>query len=166
MKSINACTTLKLALSFSWLIVLALVSPGYTGDYYIYNDPNGQLVLSNYAPPQGSQVIKKETLPEVTEQQIVESRLLENRLQLDNRLATLERTVGELSENLRAQAEIVDSAPEGYGDTNIAVGVTQAPLIVAKPPHKKFNRPGNFKRNLPNAHPRAAGTGGSFLWRR
>jgi hypothetical protein len=165
MKSINACRTLKQALSFSWLIVLALVSPGYTGDYYIYNDPNGQLVLSNYAPPQGSQVIKKETLAEVTEQQIVESRLREDQLALDNRLSSLEKSVSELTENLRAQAEIVDSAPEGYGDTNIAVGVTQAPLIVAKPSHKKFNRPGNFKRNLPNA-PRPTGTRGAFLWRR
>ena len=31
--------------------------------------------------------------------------------------------------------------PEGYGDTDIAVGVTQGSTIVAKPPHKKFNRP-------------------------
>jgi hypothetical protein len=155
MKSINARTTLKLVLSFSWLIALAVVRPGYPGDYYIYQDPNGKLVISNYAPPQGSNVIKKETLSEVTDQQIIESQLRENWLAFD-RLSSLERSVGELSDNLRAQGEVINNVPEGYGDTNIAVGVTQAPIIVAKPPHKKFNRPANFRRNLPNAQPRSA----------
>lgn len=166
MKSINARTALKLALSLSWCIALAVVRPGYAGDYYIYSDPTGKLVISNYAPPQGSNVIIKETLSEVTDQQIMDSQLHEKRLALDNRLSSLERSVGELTENLRTQVEVVDNLPEDYGDTNIAVGVTQAPIIVAKPPHKKFNPRGNFKRNLPNAHPRAAGTRGALLWRR
>ena len=127
MKSINARTTLKLVLSLSWLIALAVVRPGYAGDYYVYQDPNGKLVISNYTPPQGSNVIKKETLPEVTDQQIMESQLRENRLAVDNRLSSLERSVGELTENLRAQGEVISNVPEGYGDTNIAVGVTQGP---------------------------------------
>jgi hypothetical protein len=152
MKSINDRTTL--VLSLSWLIALAVVRSGYAGDYYIYQDPNGKLVISNYAPPQGSSVIKRETLSEVTDQQIIESQLRENRLALDNRLSSLERSVGELTDSFRAQSEVINNAPEGYGDTNIAVGVTQAPIIVAKPPHKKFNRPGNFRRNLPNAQSR------------
>jgi hypothetical protein len=156
MKSINARTTFKLVLSFFWFIALSFFRPGYAGEYYIYHDSNGKLVISNYAPPQGSKVIKKETLSEVSDRQIMESQLRENRLAVDNRLSSLERSVGELTENLRAQGEVINNAPEGYGDTNIAVGVTQAPIIVAKPPHKKFNRPGNFKRNLPNAQPRTA----------
>jgi hypothetical protein len=160
MKSINARTTLSLVLSFSWFIALAVIEQGYAGDYYIYQDPNGKVVISNYAPPQGSKVMKKETLSEVTDQQIMESQLRENRIALDNRLASLERSVGELNENLRVQSEVINNVPEDYGDTNIAVGVTeapivtQAPIIIAKPPHKKFNRQGNFKRNLPNAQPR------------
>ncbi|HSE86869.1 MAG TPA: hypothetical protein VLJ79_11650 [Candidatus Binatia bacterium] len=156
MKSINARTTLKLILSFSWLIALAVIEPGYAGDYYIYQDPNGKLVISNYAPPQGSNVIRKETLSEVTDQQIMESQLRENRVAVDNRLSSLERSVVELTENLRAQGEVINNVPEGYGDNNIAVGVTQGPTIVAKPPHKKFNRPPYFKRSLPNAQPRSA----------
>ena len=155
MKSINARTTLKLVL-FSWLIALAVVRPGYAGDYYIYQDPNGKLVISNYAPPQGSNVIRKETLSEVTDQQIIESQLRENRVAVDHTLSSLERSGVELSENLRAQGEVINNVPEGYGDTNIAVGVTQGPTIVAKPPHKKFNRPAYFKRSLPNAQPRSA----------
>jgi hypothetical protein len=154
MKSINARPTLKLVLSFSWFIALALVRSGFAGEYYIYQDSNGKLVISNYAPPQGSNVIKKEILSEVTDQQIMESQLRENRLAFDNRLSALERNVGELSDSVRAQGEVIQNVPEGYGDTNIAVGVTQAPIIVAKPPHRKFNRPGNFRRNLPNAQPR------------
>jgi hypothetical protein len=164
MKSINARTTLKLVLSFSWFIALALVRPGYAGEYYVYHDPNGKLVISNYAPPQGSNVIKKETLAEVTDQEIMESRLREDRLAFDNRLSSLERSVGDLTENLRAQSEVITNVPEGYGDTNIGVGVTQAPIIVARPPHKRFNHPGNFRRNLPKAQPRpvapAARSGG------
>ena len=164
MKSINARTTLKLVLSFSWFIALALVRPGYAGEYYIYQDPNGKVVLSNYAPPQGSNVIKKETLSEVTDQQIIESRPRENQLAFDNRLLSLERSVGELSENLRAQSEVITNVPEGYGDTNIAVGVVQGSAIVARPPHKHFNHPGNLGRNLPKAQPRpiapAARSGG------
>jgi len=164
MKSINARTTLKLVLSLSWLIALAVIRPGYAGEYYIYQDPNGKVVLSNYAPPQGSNVIKKEKLSEVTDQQITESQLRENRLALDNRLSSLERSVGELSENLRAQNEVITNVPEGYGDTNIAVGVVQGPAIVARPPHKHFNHPGNLRRNLPQAQPRpvapAARSGG------
>ena len=164
MESINARTPLKLVLSFSWLIALAVVGPGYAGDYYIYQDPKGKLVISNYAPPQGSNVINKETLAEVTDQQIIESRLRENQLAADNRLSSLERSVGALTENLRAQSEVIANVPEGYGDTNIAVGVAQGPAIVARPPHKHFNHPGNLRRNIPNAQPRpvapAARSGG------
>ena len=156
MKGTNARTTLKLVLSFSWFIALVVVRQGYAGDYYIYQDPNGKLVISNHAPPQGSNVIKRETLSEVTDQQIMESQVRENQLALDNRLSGLERSVSELTENLRAQSEVITNVPEGYGDTNIAVGVTQAPLIAAKPPHRKFNRPANSRHNLPNAQPRSS----------
>ena len=155
MKSINARTTLKLVLSFSWLIALAVVRPGYAGDYYIYQDPNGKLVISNNAPPHGSNVLRKETLSEVTDQQIAESQVREDTAGFDNRLSSLENTIGELTENLRAQGEVINNVPEGYGDTNIAVGVTQGPIVVAKPPHKKFNRPANLKNNLPNRRSRA-----------
>jgi hypothetical protein len=154
MKSINDRTTLKLVISFFWLIALAVVRPGYAGDYYIYQNPNGKLVLSNYAPPHGSNVIKKETLSEVTDQQIIESQARENRLALDNRISSLENSVAELTENLRTQDAVINNAPEGYGDTNIAVGVTQAPIIVAKPPRKRFNQPTNLKHNFPNTKPR------------
>lgn len=154
MKGISARTTLKLVLSFSWFVTFLMVRQAYAGDYYIYQEPNGKLVISNHAPPQGSNIIKRETLSEVTDQQIMESQVRENQLALDNRLSSLERSVGELTENLRAQSEVITNVPEGYGDTNIAVGVTQVPLIPAKPPHRNFNRPANFRHNFPNAQPR------------
>src|SRR5262245_56923847 len=156
MKGINAATTLKLVLSFSWFITLLVVRQGYAGDYYIYQDPKGKLVIANHAPPQGSNIIKRETLAEVTDQQIMESQVRENQLASDNRLSSLERSVGELTENLRGQSDVIANVPEGYEDTNIAVGVTQAPRIPAKPPHRKFNRPANFRQNLPTAQPRSS----------
>ena len=88
---------------FFWFVALVVVRLGYAGEYYIYQDSNGKLVISNYAPPPGSNVIKKETLSEVTDQQIIESQLRENRLALDNRLSNLEKNVSELTENLRTQ---------------------------------------------------------------
>ena len=155
MKSINARTTLKLVLALFWFVALVVVRLGYAGEYYTYQDSNGKLVISNYAPPPGSNIIKKETLSEVTDQQIIESQLRENRLALDNRLSNLEKNVSELTENLRTQDDILNSVPvEGYGDNNIAVGVAQSPIITARPPHKHFNRRPNFKRNWPNAQPR------------
>jgi hypothetical protein len=151
MKSINARTTFKLVLSFFWFIALSFFRPGYAGEYYIYRDSNGKLVISNYAPPPGSNVIKQETLSEVTDQQIMESQLRESQLALENRLSTLESNVSELTENLRMQGEVINNVAEGYGDTNIAVGVTQAPVIVAKASRKRFNQPTNFEHNSPRA---------------
>ena len=155
MKSINARTTLKLVLSFSWLIALAVVKPGYAGDYYIYQDPNGKLVISNNAPPQGSNVIRKETLSEVTDQQIIESQVREDTAGFDNRLSSLENTISELSNSLRVQGETIDNLQQGHDDTNIAVGVTEGPTRVTRVPHKNIKRPTNLKNNLPNRRSRA-----------
>jgi Domain of unknown function (DUF4124) len=154
MKNINARTTLKLVLSFSWLMALLLIKNAYAGDYYTYQDPNGNLVISNNVPPPGSKIIKKETLSEVTDQQIAESEHREGRVGFDNRLSSLEKTIGELAENLRVQSGVIENLEQNHGDTNIAVGVTQGPAIVGRPPYNKFNRPPNFRNNLPNRQPR------------
>src|ERR1700757_3918077 len=122
MKNINVRTTLKLVFSFFWLMALLVIQNAYAGDYYTYQDPNGNLVISNNAPPAGSKIVKKETLSEVTDQQIAESQISENSVALDNRVASLEKTIGELAENLRFQGEVIDNLQQGQGDTNIAVG--------------------------------------------
>ena len=164
MKSINARTTLKLVLALFWFVALVVVRLGYAGEYYIYHDPNGKLVISNYAPPQGSNVIKKETLSEVTDQQIIESQLRENRLALDNRLSNLEKNVSELTENLRTQSEVITNMPEGYGDTNITVGVVQGPAIVGRPPHKNFNHPEKFAAQFTQSPASPCSARVAFRW--
>jgi hypothetical protein len=138
--------------SFSWFMALAVFGHVYGGDYYVYQDRNGKLVISNNAPPPGSKILKKETLSEVTEQQIAESQLREDTAGFDNRLSSLENTIGELTNNLRVQSEVIDNSQQGYDDTNIAVGVTPIPTIVTKPPHKRIRRPTN---TLPNRRSRA-----------
>jgi hypothetical protein len=155
MKSINARTTWRMVFSFSWFVALAVVGRAYGGDYYTYQDLNGNLVISNNAPPPGSKIIKQETLSEVTDQQIAESQVREDTAGFANRLSSLENTIGELSENLRAQSEATDNLQQSHGDTNIAVGVTQGPTLVTRVPHKKIKRPSNFKNNLPNRQSRA-----------
>ena len=153
MKSIDPRTTWRMVFSFSWFVALTVVGHAYGGDYYTYQDLNGKLIISNNAPPPGSKIIKKETLSEVTDQQIAESQVREDTAAFDNRLSSLENTIGELTENLRVQSEAIDNLQQGHGDTNIAVGVTQGP-IVRKVPHK-IRRPTNLKNNLPNRQSRA-----------
>ena len=138
--------------SFSWFMALAVFGHVYGGDYYVYQDRNGKLVISNNAPPPSSKILKKETLSEVTDQQIAESQLREDTAGFDNRLSSLENTIGELTKNLPVQSEVIDNSQQGYDGTNIAVGVTPRPTIVTKPPHKRIRRPTN---TLPNRQSRA-----------
>ena len=155
MKSINARTTWRMAFSFSWVIALAVVGDVYGGEYYVYQDLSGKLVISNNAPPPGSKILKRETLSEVTDQQIAESQVREDTAGFDNRLSSLENTISELSNNLRVQGEAIDNLQQGHDDTNIAVGVTQGPTRVTKVPHKNIKRPANLKNNLSNRRSRA-----------
>ena len=59
MKGINARATL-----ISLFLGLAAVTPGQAEDYYVYQTPNGALVISNKEPPPGSKIIKQLNLPE------------------------------------------------------------------------------------------------------
>ena len=63
-------------------MALLLIKNPYAGDYYAYQDPNGNLVISNNVPPPESKIIRKETLSEVTDQQISESEYREGGLDL------------------------------------------------------------------------------------
>jgi len=56
---------LNLAFCFALLLGLAVASQGRAEDYYIYQTPNGALVISNKEPPPGSKIIKQ--LPGVTD---------------------------------------------------------------------------------------------------
>jgi hypothetical protein len=152
MKSIHAPTTLKVIVCLCWVIALAMIKNSDAGDYFIYQDLKGNLVLSNTAPPGGSKIIKRETLSEVSDQQIAESRVRDDRLGFDNRVATLEKSIGELSGDLRAQGEVIDSLQQGYSDRNIAVGVTQGPAIVARLPRRHLSP--RFRNDFPNGPPR------------
>jgi len=154
MRSTNVPATLKVIFSLCWFIVLAMIKNSDAGEYFIYQDPKGNLVLSNNVPAAGSKIIKRETLSEVSDQQIAESRVRDERVGLDNKVASLEKSIGQLFDNLRAQSEVIDSLQQDYSDRNVAVGVTQAPAIVTRPPQGHL--PPRFKNDLPNARPRGA----------
>ena len=62
MKSIDA-TLIALFVGF------AVVTQGQAEDYYIYQGPNGELVISNKQPPPGSKIIKQQNLPEASQAQ-------------------------------------------------------------------------------------------------
>jgi hypothetical protein len=59
--------TLNLACSLAFFLGLAVVTQGQAEDYYIYQTPNGALVISNKEPPPGSEIIKR--LPGATDRE-------------------------------------------------------------------------------------------------
>ena len=59
-------TTLNLAFCFALFLGL-LVTQGQAEDYYFYEGPKGELVISNKEPPPGSKIIKR--LPGVTDRE-------------------------------------------------------------------------------------------------
>src|SRR5262245_31873040 len=61
-------TTLNLVSCFALLLGLAMVTQGHAEDYYIYQTPNGALVISNKEPPPGSKIIKQ--LPGATDSEV------------------------------------------------------------------------------------------------
>ena len=63
MKGINARAAL-----ISLFLGLAVVTQGQAEDYYVYQTPNGALVISNKEPPPGSKIIKQ--LPGVTDREV------------------------------------------------------------------------------------------------
>jgi hypothetical protein len=58
-KSINARAAL-----ISLFLGLAVATQGQTEEYYVYQTPNGTLVISNKEPPPGSRILKQLNLPE------------------------------------------------------------------------------------------------------
>jgi two-component system, cell cycle response regulator DivK len=57
--------TLNLAVCFALFFGLAVVTQAHAEDYYFYEAPNRELVISNKEPPPGSKIIKQ--LPGVTD---------------------------------------------------------------------------------------------------
>jgi hypothetical protein len=61
--------TLNLAFCFALFLGLAVVTQGQAEEHYIYQDPDGELVISNKEPPPGSKIIKQQNLPEASQAQ-------------------------------------------------------------------------------------------------
>jgi len=53
-----------------------VVTQGRGEDYYIYQGPKGELVISNKEPPPGSKIIKQ--LPGVTDREVPQAQEREN----------------------------------------------------------------------------------------
>ena len=72
MKSFNAY--MAKALVFCFFVFTGLsTTRAQAGEYYIYQDANGKLVISNKEPPPGSKIIKQQNLPDVSENQTAQS---------------------------------------------------------------------------------------------
>jgi hypothetical protein len=60
---------LNLAFCFALFPGLAVITQGHAEEYYIYQGPNGELVISNKEPPPGSKIIKQQNLPDASQAQ-------------------------------------------------------------------------------------------------
>ena len=60
--------TLNRGFCFAFLLGLAVATQGQAEDYYIYETPKGELVISNRQPPPGSKIIRQ--LPGDTDKEI------------------------------------------------------------------------------------------------
>ena len=60
--------TLNRGFCFALLLGLAVVTPVQAEDYYFYEGPKGELVISNKQPPPGSKIIRQ--LPGETDREV------------------------------------------------------------------------------------------------
>jgi hypothetical protein len=66
-------TTLNLAFCFALFLGLGVIAQGQAENYYIYQTPNGALVISNKEPPPVSKIIRQHSWPEATDSEVAQS---------------------------------------------------------------------------------------------
>ena len=108
------------------LIFSASLAQG--AEYFIYQDPVGKIVLSNITPPSGAEVIKREELQDVTDEEVRAGREREHafwqRLK-DEELAESNRNMAESNYRL-AQAIITAGALRDWEPDMVQIAVTNA----------------------------------------
>jgi hypothetical protein len=67
-KGINARTAL-----ISLFLGFTMINQAKAEDYYIYQTPKGELVISNQEPPLGSKIIKRISFPDTTDNEVQQS---------------------------------------------------------------------------------------------
>jgi hypothetical protein len=67
-KGFNASAAL-----ISLFLGVAVVTQAQAEDYYIYQTPNGAVVITNKEPPPGSKIIKRISFPDTTDNEVQQS---------------------------------------------------------------------------------------------
>jgi len=55
-----------------YLLIGFTATQAYSGEYFIYQDARGRLIISNQKAPPGSKIIKQQTLPDTAEGETVQ----------------------------------------------------------------------------------------------
>ena len=138
-----------------WLIVssvLCLIAASTpwaeAGDYYAYRDASGRLVLTNSPPPPGGKTIVKESLADVSQQEVAEAKAREEAAARENRITSLERTVDELEYRLRNQPTVAETVPPAYSDNGVFVGVSNGFIWPSHRPPRPHPQP-NVRPSAP-----------------
>src|SRR5262245_12930506 len=69
---------LNLAPCLALFLGLAVVTQAHAENYFIYQTPNGALVISNKEPPPGSKIIRQHSWPEGPEKEVAQNQPLNN----------------------------------------------------------------------------------------
>ncbi len=120
-------------IGFFVVCLTAAAGSAAAGDYYVYRDASGRVVLSNSPPPASGKTIVKETLPDVSQQEVAEARARDDAAASENRIANLERTVDDLEYRLRTQTSAAEYAQPAYGDSGVFVGVANSFVWPVRP---------------------------------
>ena len=118
----------ELCVVIAWVLLFS-ASTTQGAEYFIYQDPAGRIVLSNITPSPEAKVIKRDQLPDVTDEEVRAARERERafwqRLK-DEELAESNRKLAESNYQL-TQAVITAAALRGSDpDTLVQVAVSDA----------------------------------------
>ncbi len=106
-------------------VLLFGTSMAFGGEYFVYNDPGGTIVLSNISPPQNVQIVNRYELPEVTDEEIRVAREREQQFWLGLQNERVAQARERLAESNFHLAQAVIASALHRPDPGIIVQVAQ-----------------------------------------
>ena len=101
---------MKVTLAAAGCIIVLGVSLSHAADYFIYEDPAGNIVLSNLTPPPSAAIVRREQLPDVSDEAVRAAREREERFWHDVRIEDLAASNERLAESNHRLAQAISGA--------------------------------------------------------
>jgi hypothetical protein len=112
-------------------------SLAYGGEYFIYKDPAGPIVLSNLAPPPAAEIINRYELEEVTEEEVRAAQEREQRFWQGLQAERLAEAKERLAEsNFQLTQALIATAALRATQPGVLVQVAQAVTVPRRIPRR------------------------------